>query len=220
MKYIEYAHYDNASNDNEVKSLIIDAIKYRPNSISVLPTCVKLAKSILTSSLKLSTVIDYPLGIMDQKSRLICVENAISSGCDIIEMVAPSHPLCNRKYDKFREDISKIKELCDSHGTEIRYILEYKVFTLELMYKASQILIEHNIKTVYPSTGYLLDNLSDNILVCGLINKKNDKIQLISNGNIWNDSHINLIKKTSSIFGIKCHNIHSLKKIINIDHQK
>jgi len=220
MKYIEYAHYDIASNETEVKNLITEAINFRPNSISILPTSVKLAKSLLPLSIKLAAVIDYPLGVMDQKSRLISVENCIRSGCDIIEIVSPSYFLCNRKYDKFREDITKVKELCDSQGIEIRYILEYRVFTLELMYKAAQILIGHDIKTIYPSTGYLLDNLSDNILACGLISKKVDKIQLISNGNVWNDSHIDLIQKTSSVFGIKCHTINSLKKMANICGQK
>jgi len=154
MKYIEYAHYDIASNETEIKNLITEAINFRPNSISVLPTSVKLAKSLLPLSIKLAAVIDYPLGVMDQKSRLISVENCIRSGCDIIEIVSPSYFLCNRKYDKFREDITKVKELCDPQGIEIRYILEYRVFTLELMYKAAQILIGHEIKTIYPSTGY------------------------------------------------------------------
>lgn len=216
MKYIEYAQYDIASNETEIKQSITDALGLYPNLISVLPTYVKLAKSILPLNIKLSTVIDYPLGIMDQKSRLISVENAIRYGCDTIEIVSPSYFLCNRKYDKFREDITKIKELCDSENTELRYILEYRVFTLDLMYKAAQILIGHDIKTIYPSTGYLLDNLSDNILACGLISKKVDKIQLISNGNIWNESHMDLIQKTSNIFGIKCHTINSLKKMTNI----
>lgn len=216
MKHIEYAHYDIASNETEIKNFITDAINFRPNSVSVLPTYTKLVKSILPLNIKLSTVIDYPLGVMDQKSRLLSVENAIRSGCDIVEIVSPSYFLCNRKYDKFREDITKIKELCDTQGTELRYILEYRIFTLELMYKAAQILIGHDIKTIYPSTGYLLDNLADNILACGLISKKVDKIQLISNGNIWNDSHLDLIQKTSGIFGIKCHTLNSLKKATNI----
>jgi deoxyribose-phosphate aldolase len=172
MKYIEYAHYDIASNETEAKNFITDAVNLKPNSVSVLPTYTKLAKSLLPLTIKLGTVIDYPLGIMDQKSRLLSVENSIRSGCDIIEIVSPSYFLCNRKYDKFREDITKIKELCDTEKVELRYILEYRVFTLELMYKAAQILVGHDIKTIYPSTGYLLDNLSDNILACGLISKK------------------------------------------------
>lgn len=216
MKYIEYAHYDIASNEAEIKNLINEAILYKPDSISVLPTFTKLVKTLLPLEIKLATVIDYPLGIMDLKSRLLSVENAIRSGSDIIQIVGPSYLLCNRKYDKFREDITKIRDLCNEQNVELRYILEYRVFTLELLYKAAQILIGHDIKTIYPSTGYLLDNLADNILACGLISKKVDKIQIISNGNIWNDTHMDLLNKTSNIFGIKCHNIHSLKKVANI----
>lgn len=212
MKIIEYGHHDIASSEQEIKNNIAQIIECGPDTISVLPSHTKLFKSLIPENIKLSTVIDYPLGIMDSKTRLISVENAIKSGTQIVEILCPSYFLCNRKYDKFREDITNIRDLCSAFNVETRYILEYRIFTLDLLYKISQILIGYEIKTIYPSSGYLLDDISDNILACGLISKKVDKIKLIANGNVWTDSHIDLINKTSSIIGIKCHNIFSLKK--------
>ena len=101
---------------------------------------------------------------------------------------------CNRKYDKFREDIKNNLEICTKNNIELRYILEYRVFTYELLYKVSQILMDFGINTIYPSTGYLLDDINDNILASALINKK-VPINIICNGNIWNISQINNVSK-------------------------
>jgi len=213
MKYIEYAHYDIASNERETKTLVQEAAQFQPDTISVLPTYLRSIKNVCGDVTSLSTIIDFPYGIMDLKNRLSAVETAIKNGANIIEIVAPSFFLCNRKYDKFREDIDKTLDICTKNNVELRYVLEYRIFTLDLMYKASQILSVHGINVLYPSSGHSLDNLSDNILACGLISKKIDKIQFICNGNTWNDTHAELLHKNDQIYGIKCHTLNGLNLI-------
>jgi deoxyribose-phosphate aldolase len=208
---IEYSKYDVSFSDDELKNNLQQAIAYSPDTVSVLPTYVKLAKNILPSSILLSTVVDYPLGILDSKNRNSSIEACIKNGANIINIVAQPHNFCNRKYDKFRDDIRTNIEVCSKHGTELRYILEYRVFTYELLYKVSQILLDLGISTIYPSTGYLLDNINDNMLAAGLINKK-VSINIICNGNLWNIDQINIVKK-SSIFGIMVNSINALELI-------
>jgi deoxyribose-phosphate aldolase len=217
MKQLEYGHYDIASNETEIKDLIAAATKYQPDIISVFPHYLKLAKNHIGNSI-LGCVIDYPLGLLDLKSRLMATEFAIKSGAALIELVAPTYSLCNRKYDKFREDVKCHLELCQENNVELRYIVEYRVFTLELLYKIAQILVSFGIKTMYPSTGYSLDDINDNLLACALINKKNTDIKLIANGNIWNDKQIDTINKNVDLYGLKCHSINSLQKIYYSKH--
>lgn len=218
MKYLEYGHYDIASNETEMKNIIAQAIMYNPNTISVFPQHLKLLKNQITNQILSSTVIDYPLGIMDTKSRLSAIEFAGKNGTHIIELVAPSYFLCNRKYDKFREEIKSALDLCQNNKIELRYILEYRVFTLDLLYKITQILLSYGIKTIYPSTGYLLDDINDNILASALINKKNKDITIIANGNIWNDKQADLLCKNVDLYGFKCHSINSLQRIHSCRH--
>jgi deoxyribose-phosphate aldolase len=208
---IEYSTYDVSFSDDELKNNLHQAVAYCPDTISVLPASVKLAKNILPSSILLSTVVDYPLGILDSKNRNSAIESCIKNGANIINIVAQPHNFCNRKYDKFRDDIRTNIEVCSKNGTELRYILEYRVFTYELLYKVSQILLDLGISTIYPSTGYLLDNINDNMLAAGLINKK-VSINIICNGNLWNIDQINIVKK-SSIFGIMVNSINALELI-------
>jgi deoxyribose-phosphate aldolase len=217
---IEYSNYDISSNELEFKDNIISAIKYKPDIVSILPSYTKLVKNILVNdnSPKLSCVIDYPIGSSDLQTRLTSTENVLKNGAQIIELVAPSYFLCNRKYDKFRSDIQEHSELCLKYGAELRYVLEYRIFTYDLLYKVSQILIGHNISKIYPSTGYLLDDISDNILAAALIKKKVFNIQPIVNGNVWNNRHFMLINNNkNNIYGIKVNSIHSLENIYKFD---
>jgi deoxyribose-phosphate aldolase len=206
---IEYAYYDISSNETEIKEQLLQAIKYPAEVISVLPPYVKLAKSLVLPSQKVSCPIDYPLGVLDLKSRLSSISSAIKNGAEIVEILLPVYPLCNRKYDKFREDIKNCLDLCLENNVELRYVLEYRIYTYELLYKVAQILLDLGISTVYPSSGYSLDEISDNILAAALINKKSPSINIICNGNIWNSGHVQMVQK-AKLYGIKVFSIHSL----------
>lgn len=208
---IEYSIYDIATSDEELKKNLNEVVTYNPNTISVLPANIKLAKNIISSTnknIKISTCIDYPLGILDTKTRNLAIESSIKSGAEIISICAQSYFFCNRKYDKFREDIKSNLEICSKNNVELRYFLEYRVFTYELLYRVSQILLDFGVNTIYPSTGYLLDDINDNLVAAALINKK-IPINIICNGNIWNNSQINNIFK-SKIYGIKVNSINAL----------
>ena len=206
---IEYAYYDTSSNDNELKEAIVACAKYPIDTLSVFPTYLKTVKALIPDNITLSTPIDYPLGIMESKIRLESVNEAIKNGAKAIELVCPINIICNRKYDKFRDEIKNVIELCSQSETKIRYILEHRQYSYELMYKVAQVLLAGGVDTIYPSTGYLLDNIYDNILAASLVHQKANKIKIICNGNIWNDSHIDLIKKTSP-HGVRVNSIHSL----------
>ncbi len=212
---IEFSYYDLASNEQETKDNIKRVSYFPIHSISVLPLYIKAAKITAqqqNQNITISTVIDYPMGIGDLNSRLSLSKNAIKNGADLLEIVIPIQLLCNRKYDKFRDDIRGHLELALQNNIKIRYILEYRLFTYELLYKISQILLSEGINTIYPSTGYLLDDINDNILAAALINKKIPDMNIISNGNIWNSNQINGINKFN-LYGLKVNSINAIDLI-------
>jgi deoxyribose-phosphate aldolase len=206
----EYSLYDISMSDEEVRQNLKKVSDFNISTVSVLSNHVKIARGILNDTVKISTPIDYPLGILDSKTRISSMESAIKQGVDIINITASPYLLCNRKYDKFRDDIKINLELVQKYNVSLRYILEYRVFTYELLYKVAQILINCGIDTIYPSTGYLLDDINDNILASVLINKKVPMINIICNGNIWNIGQIQNVYKTN-LYGIKVNSINALK---------
>lgn len=212
--HLEYAYYDIASKDLELTENLNKALKHNISAVSVLPPYVKTVRSILPENhlIKLSCPVDFPLGIMDVHSRLSVAENCIKNGANILDVVCPVYLLCNRKYEKFREDIKNFQSLATNHKIEIRYILEYRQFTYELLYKVAQILIDFNITTIFPSTGYFLDEISDNILASALINKRVSNINIISTGNIWNANQVKVVKN-SNIYGLRVNSLNALELI-------
>lgn len=213
MNIIEYGYYDIASNENETKENISKCLCYNPTTISVFPYYVKAIKPLLKNKLPISTILDYPFGLSDTDSRYKLLEYSIQSGADIIEMVSPANILCNRKYDKFRKELELYTELCKRSSVELRYVLEYKIFVPELLYKTANILAEFGIHTIYPSANFLMDNISDNILAAMLISQKNTTMNIIVNGSAWTDDHINSILNSPKIYGYKTSNIYTLEKI-------
>lgn len=206
---IEYSTYDISLSDEEFKQNINSAILYKPQSISVLSSYARLAKNLLPENVNLCVSIDYPLGTSDTKNRNSAIETSIKAGAKIINLVSQPYYFCNRKYDKFRDDIKSNLEICNKNSVELRYTLEYRVFTYELLYKVSQILLDIGVNTIYPSSGYLLDDINDNILATALINKK-IPINIISNGNIWNISQIKTVYK-ANLFGIMVNSTNALR---------
>jgi hypothetical protein len=96
---------------------------------------------------------------------------------------------------------------------DLRYVLEYKIFVPELLYKMASILTEFGINTIYPSANFLMDNISDNILAAMLISQKNTNMNIIVNGSAWTDDQINNILNSTKIYGYKTSNIYTLEKI-------
>lgn len=207
---IEYCFYDISYSDEEIKDLFKQISNYRLSLISVFPYNIKLAKSLLDESkTKVGAVIDYPFGMSDSKNRLSQIEYAKKMGADCVNVVAQPNFLCNRKYDKFREDIRGVLDLSKKLELEVRYILEYRVFTYDLLYKISQILKAEGIETIYPASGYGLDDIHDNIVAAALINKK-VPINIVCNGNIWNQNQILSLNK-AHLFGLQVNSINALR---------
>lgn len=216
MTYIEYALYDLDYTEDEIKSSIDNAIALQVDCISVPYYLTKLCKtSVKNTQIKVSNPIDYPLGLLDTKSRNETIINAINNGVDSIEVVIQNHYLNYKKYDKIRNDILTNYNICKERNISISYILEYRVFTHQSLIKACNILLETPIDTIYVSSGFLLDNPEDNIIATILLKEKTG-INTIFTGNVWTKNHIQLLRKNnidsmkfSSINAIKLYREHS-----------
>jgi deoxyribose-phosphate aldolase len=215
LQYLEYGYYDFDSNALETKSIIEEAIKYAPSTISVLPHYVQAVKKLIPDHIRLATIIDYPFGLSGYLDRENAVKSAITQGVNSIEIVCPNHALCNRKYDRFRLEIDCIKRICLEKKVDLKYIIEYKTYTLPLMHKVADILYTKKLPTIYPSTSFFMDSISDNIIVSMMLQKRNTNLNIISTGQAWTDEHVNLILSNDSLFAYKTNNIYTLEKITN-----
>ena len=215
LQYLEYGYYDFDSNSKETKAIVEQAVKYSPSTISVLPHYIHTVKKIIPDHVRRGTIIDYPFGLSAYLDRENAVKSAITQGVNSIEIVAPNHALCNRKYDRFRLEIDCIKRICLEKKVDLKYIIEYKTYTLPLMHKVADILYTKKLPTIYPSTSFFMDSISDNIIVSMMLQKRNANLNIISTGQAWTDEHIDLILSNDNLFAYKTNNIYTLEKITN-----
>jgi deoxyribose-phosphate aldolase len=215
--FIDFAIIDTDTNEAEAKALVSQAIDLNINSLTLPYYLVKPLKSLnLKDKITLSCLIDYPLGISDLKTRSYAVEQASKIGVNCIDVSMPQNLAANRKYEKIRDDINSISELARYNGIEIRYILEYRSFDHNCLKKICEIFEQFNISYVFPSTGYFLDNLADNILASIFLHQNSKDLNVICTGNIWMDKHFETISK-SGLFGFRTTSIYSLKNFIDFN---
>lgn len=212
--HTEYACYDISINEEEVKQNVASAMKMKPSVISVHPYSLSYVKNLLDDSVLLSCVIDYPMGLNDTATRNSVISQIIAkhSRVNIIDISIPSKLIVNRKYDKFREDIKANVEICQKHNIELRYMLEYRIFSHEILAKVCQILKTFDIKRVLPSSGFMLDDINDNIIAAKYLMAKTG-IEVVCNGNIWHKTHIDNVHK-SGVYGLRVNHLASLELLV------
>jgi deoxyribose-phosphate aldolase len=197
MMHIEYSLYDLEYSEEEIKQNIEKAKVLGIKSISAPYAWTKLCKSLVKDTgIIVSNAIDYPLGIMDTKTRNNAIVNAIENGAEKLEIVIQNNYLNNKKYDKIRADIKSNYDICQQNNILLQYFLEYRIFTHQSLIKACNLLLEVPIDTVYVSTGHMIDNTEDNVIATMLLAEKT-KINTVFTGNIWNKKQVEILRKNN-----------------------
>lgn len=210
--YVDFAIIDTDLNEKQAKQQIEDVVKLGVDGLCLPFYLVKCCKYLVDTETKdFSCFIDYPLGISDIKTRRFAVEQAISAGVNTIDICMPQNLAANRKYDKIREDVKNIKEICSENKIKIRFILEYRVFDHRCLKKICEIFDDYNIEYAFPSTGFFLDNLADNLIACSFLHQNSKDINIICSGDTWLEKHFNIIMK-SGIYGMRTFSPHIVGK--------
>lgn len=215
--YIDFAIIDTDLNESKARELLkyITDNNY-VNSITVPYYFIKLIKPYLNNGGDFSCFIDYPLGISDNKTRCLGVDQAIKAGFNTIDISMPQNLAANRKYNKIRDDIKAITDISSLNNVNVRYILEYRKFDHFCLKKACEIFENLGIKYVFPSSGYFIDNLADNILASVFLYNNSKDLKIICTGNLWQNKHFETITK-SGLFGFRTTSIHTLQNFLNFN---
>ena len=210
--YTEY--YINTIDDKEIdlKNNIDIIIK---QSVANVVASYDHAKFIKKNypNLNIGCFVDYPCANGDIERRQDLINDAIKIGINYINITIPFYQVINRKYNKLKEDVKKNLDLCQKSNIDIRYMLEYRKFDHQLLCKVCDVLKDGGITTVYPSTGFFLDNIEDNIIACAYLYEKTG-INTIVNGNIWQKNQVDNIYKINP-YGFSSNQLNSFDLINN-----
>lgn len=151
-KYIDHTNLKPFATEQDIELLCADALKFDFASVCVNPANIPLAKKLLAgSTVKVCTVIGFPLGANTTKVKVFETENAYELGCDEFDMVINIGALKDKKYDYVRNEIAAIVKA--AKGKCVKVIIETGLLSDEEKAVASRLSSEAGACFVKTCTG-------------------------------------------------------------------
>lgn len=155
--YIEHTLLKQDASKEEIINLLQEAVKYKFHGVCINPCRVKFAKQYLKDtgrdSVKVVTVIGFPLGQCTSEVKILETIDAVNNGADEADMVMNIGKLKDRDYRYITDEISKVKAACG--GRILKVILETDLLTKKEIKKACELCIEGKADFVKTSTGFV-----------------------------------------------------------------
>ncbi|KAK8832376.1 hypothetical protein WA577_002852, partial [Blastocystis sp. JDR] len=143
--------------EQDICKLCDEAHKYQFASVCVNPIYVRTASKYLRalgSSVKVCTVVGFPLGSTTTECKCFETMEAIANGADEIDMVMAIGMMKNGEYDYVRNEIDRIHTICKNSGKLLKVIIEICYLTDEEIEKASELTFQGGAEFVKTSTGF------------------------------------------------------------------
>jgi len=140
--------------ESQFEQLCKEALEYKFMSVCVNSSWVPyVAKKVRGTSVKVCSVVGFPLGEMDTRSKAFETRNAIASGAHEIDMVINTSALKSGNLKLVEEDIRAIKRACRS-TTILKVIIETSLLTDAEKVIACEISKKAGADFVKTSTGF------------------------------------------------------------------
>lgn len=151
--YIDYTLLKPSTTERDIIELCNVAKENDFYSICISSCYVALAKQLLEgSSVKVCTVIGFPLGSMSTDAKVFEAEKAIEDGANEIDMVINLGYLKSRNYVSVLKDISDVKRAIGK--TTLKVILEISELNKNEIIKACEICLDAKADFIKTSTGF------------------------------------------------------------------
>jgi len=152
-KYIDHTLLKQDATYSQIETLCQEAKQFDFMSVCIQPHFVSFAKQkLVESTVKVCTVIGFPLGQNHRETKVFETKKAISEGADEIDMVMNISLLKANKFHELYLEIAEIKHACS--GRILKVILETCLLTHEEIIKACEIAKEAKADFVKTSTGF------------------------------------------------------------------
>ena len=152
-KLIDHTILKPEASIDQVKQLCKEAREYEFCSVCVNPSFVELcAKELKGSSVKVCTVIGFPLGAMTSEAKAFEAKDAINKGANEIDMVINIGRLKDKDDEYVYNDIKMVKEA--TQGYILKVIIETCLLNDEEKIRACMLSKKAGADFVKTSTGF------------------------------------------------------------------
>jgi deoxyribose-phosphate aldolase len=151
-KYIDHTNLKPDSKQEVIRKLCSDAREWDFASVCVNPCNIPLAKQLLEgTTVKVCTVIGFPLGQNTTKVKVAETEDAYAMGCDEFDMVINVGRLKDGEEDYVRNEIAAV--VAAAKGKTVKVIIETGLLTDQEKTTATRLSCEAGAHFVKTCTG-------------------------------------------------------------------
>lgn len=152
-KYIDHTLLKPTATERDIIDLCNEAKKHKFFSVCINSSFIPLAKQLLKgSSVKICTVVGFPLGATATETKVFEAKQAIEAGAHEIDMVINIGFLKSKNYVEVFKDISDVKLAIGK--TPLKVIIEISELSKNDIVKACEICLDAKADFVKTSTGF------------------------------------------------------------------
>lgn len=151
--YIDHTLLKPEATEEQIRTLCKEAQQFQFFSVCVNSFYVPLCKELLkNSSVKVCSVVGFPLGAMSTEAKAFETRQAIQDGADEVDMVINIGALKDQKKDFVRKDIAAV--VAAAQGKKVKVIIETSLLSQEEKTLACELSKEARAHFVKTSTGF------------------------------------------------------------------
>lgn len=198
LKIIDSTKYSANSTEKDIKILCRNAKKNKFRSVCVNLTWVKLAKKHLSNSpVRLSAIIDFPLGSSGINSKIHQAKLAKKMGADEIDTVINLGHFFDKKYNLIEKEIREISSILPT-----KFIIEHSILSNQQILKLAELLNKNEAFCLKLASGFIPSEQEAKIKHIKLIKKHFPNLKIKASGGIKTyEECLELVKSGADIIG-------------------
>lgn len=154
-KYIDHTALKADTTGQQIEKLCSEAKEHDFFSVCVNSYYVKRAVQLLSgSSVKVCTVVGFPLGASTMETKRFEAMKAIAEGAREIDMVMNISAAKSKDWQYVLDDMSSLAQVCHQQGALLKVIFETSLLTEEEKRKACELAVKAKVDFVKTSTGF------------------------------------------------------------------
>lgn len=151
LSHIDHTLLSPCASWTDIQKLCREALTYQTASVCIPPVYVARVRKAYPS-LTICTVVGFPLGYSTTQAKEREVLQALEDGCDEIDMVINLSDVKNGQISRVREEICRIRQVCQSHVLKV--IVETCYLTREEKIALCHAVTEAGADYIKTSTGF------------------------------------------------------------------
>ncbi len=155
-KMIDHTILKPTADYSVLEKYIDDCKKYGFAVLMVSPTLLSKVREIAGNTIRLATVVGFPLGSTFTEAKVLETKIAVENGAEEIDMVMNINLFKSREYEKVLNDMKAVVEEAKRSGVKVvKVIIETGLLSDKEKVKAVELVVKSGADYVKTSTGFI-----------------------------------------------------------------